>query len=659
MKSNYKVKAIILYNILVAIAGIVFSAIIPSILNYPPNSINNEFETTIDMGLNYYVQAGFIILVVIFFSTFYMLNSLRKVEKYKLYIDKNDPDSLKKLDSIKTQCFKKPYQIYIIHVIVPTIVMIVIMGITGTSLSLTLSIGILLFSLFLVIAILAYIFSKNIFNQILFALNNQKKYPGRFEMKFAHKIFLFFFPLIFSAILFSAVVAGGLLDKERGKSIFENYQNKFETSMHSQSLEDLEDVIKYLESIKKFNSDDVCFIISRSGVIYNDIQTEGLDDFFIKYTYNVANNHRTYGYYASNLQAIYYNITVGDTTYAYGILFNVSTNQTTLLLLYSLCILLITTCFLLYFSKNIGDQVMEVSENMMMVGNEKNIDYDKKMTVVSNDELGDLVISFNKILDIEKKHNEQMEKNQEILVEQERLSSLGQLIGGIAHNLKTPIMSISGASKAIDDLITEYDKSIGNEMVSDEDFHDIAKEMREWNDKTGVYLEYMTEIINTAKGQAVSMNASMVTEFTLKELITRIQVLMREQLMQFNCELNLENSSDESITIGGEISALVQVLNNLINNAIEAYNKNPGKINLRIHDTQSNIIIEIEDFAGGVPEHVKDKLFKQMITTKGKDGTGLGLYMCYSTIKGKFNGNLSFKSTPGVGTTFTIVLNKK
>ena len=60
MKSNYKVKAIILYNILVAIAGIVFSAIIPSILNYPPNSINNEFETTIDMGLNYYVQAGFI-----------------------------------------------------------------------------------------------------------------------------------------------------------------------------------------------------------------------------------------------------------------------------------------------------------------------------------------------------------------------------------------------------------------------------------------------------------------------------------------------------------------------------------------------------------------------------------------------------------------------
>ena len=57
--------------------------------------------------------------------------------------------------------------------------------------------------------------------------------------------------------------------------------------------------------------------------------------------------------------------------------------------------------------------------------------------------------------------------------------------------------------------------------------------------------------------------------------------------------------------------------------------------------------------------HIKDKLFKEMITTKGKDGTGLGLYMCYSTIKGRFGGDLSFDSKEGIGTTFNITLNKK
>ena len=57
-----------------------------------------------------------------------------------------------------------------------------------------------------------------------------------------------------------------------------------------------------------------------------------------------------------------------------------------------------------------------------------------------------------------------------------------------------------------------------------------------------------------------------------------------------------------------------------------------------------------------MPKKVKDKLFKEMITTKGKNGTGLGLYMSYSTIRAHFNGNISVDSAEGVGTTFTITL---
>ena len=49
-----------------------------------------------------------------------------------------------------------------------------------------------------------------------------------------------------------------------------------------------------------------------------------------------------------------------------------------------------------------------------------------------------------------------LERNQNTLMERERLASLGQMIGGIAHNLKTPIMSIAGAADGLEDLITEY-----------------------------------------------------------------------------------------------------------------------------------------------------------------------------------------------------------
>lgn len=67
-------------------------------------------------------------------------------------------------------------------------------------------------------------------------------------------------------------------------------------------------------------------------------------------------------------------------------------------------------------------------------------------------------------------------------------------------------------------------------------------------------------------------------------------------------------------------------------------------------------MIAVRDHGSGIPEDVQKKLFNEMITTKGHKGTGLGLFMSYSTIKGHFNGNLSFKSKVGEGTTFYIEL---
>ena len=53
---------------------------------------------------------------------------------------------------------------------------------------------------------------------------------------------------------------------------------------------------------------------------------------------------------------------------------------------------------------------------------------------------------------------------------------------------------------------------------------------------------------------------------------------------------------------------------------------------------------------------VQDKLFKEMVTTKGKNGTGLGLYMSYSNIKAHFGGDITYKTEIGKGTTFNIII---
>lgn len=257
-------------------------------------------------------------------------------------------------------------------------------------------------------------------------------------------------------------------------------------------------------------------------------------------------------------------------------------------------------------------------------------------------------------------HIEDMEtikNNQDILMERERLASLGQLIGGIAHNLKTPIMSISGAAEGLTDLVKEYDSSIDDPEVNSQDHHDIAKDMSEWIVKIKEYTEYMSDIITAVKGQAVTLSETENISFDIDELVKRVDILMKHELKNALIYMNVQMNAPKTTKINGDINSLVQVINNMISNAIQAYNgKTEQNIDLILSKSDGNLIISVKDYGCGLPQKVQDKLFKEMITTKGKNGTGLGLYMSYSTIKAHFNGNITFESKEGEGTTFSIIL---
>ena len=257
-------------------------------------------------------------------------------------------------------------------------------------------------------------------------------------------------------------------------------------------------------------------------------------------------------------------------------------------------------------------------------------------------------------------HIEDMEtikNNQDILMEREHLASLGQLIGGIAHNLKTPIMSISGAAEGLTDLVKEYDSSIDDPEVNSQDHHDIAKDMSEWIVKIKEYTEYMSDIITAVKGQAVTLSETENISFDIDELVKRVDILMKHELKNALIYMNVQMNAPKNTKINGDINSLVQVINNMISNAIQAYNgKTEQNIDLILNKSDGNLIISVRDYGCGLPQKVQEKLFKEMITTKGKNGTGLGLYMSYSTIKAHFNGNITFESKEGEGTTFSIIL---
>lgn len=250
-----------------------------------------------------------------------------------------------------------------------------------------------------------------------------------------------------------------------------------------------------------------------------------------------------------------------------------------------------------------------------------------------------------------------LKDNQDILIERERLASLGQLIGGIAHNLKSPIMSISGATAGLTDLIKEYEESIVDKDVTIDDHLAIANDMRDWISKIKSYLEYMSDIITAVKGQAVALSENTVDSFTVEELTKRVDILMKHELKKALITLNLDLKVPTSLMIHGNINGLVQVINNMISNAIQAYKGKEGQtIDLIITQEKNDVIVSVRDYAGGLPKEVQEKLFKEMITTKGKDGTGIGLFMSYSNIRAHFNGDITYSTEEGKGTIFNIIL---
>ena len=305
---------------------------------------------------------------------------------------------------------------------------------------------------------------------------------------------------------------------------------------------------------------------------------------------------------------------------------------------------------------NINTEILKNSFNKIKNSRET-INFEQEMP--NNSFLGILVL----FKDITQHKNDikTIENNQEILIEQERLASLGQMIGGIAHNLKTPIFSVAGGLEGLSDLINEYDMSIGNPQVTEQDFHDIASDMRDWIEKLKGHISYMSDVITAVKGQTVTLSESTVVDFTISELFKRVDILMKHEIKNSLATLDISNNVPDTTLIKGNINSLVQIINNMISNALEAYGNNyeDKRIELKSIIENNNIIISIKDYGPGISEVAQEKLFKEMITTKGKNGTGLGMFMSYSNIKAHFNGDLTYETEIGKGTTFYITLPTK
>ncbi len=668
-------KLILVYNVVFVAVSLFFYKLVPTFLCYPPNSLDNEFQLFIN-GLTYTQQYIMIVLCSLLTENIILIHSLRKANKLKNELLHTSKKNMTKLYYKLSKTISRiPNLIYVIQIAVPVLMIAVTFSLLQGELFITLKVCLLFLSMLTLIASISYIFSKKTFQNILVDIYNDvsgysnidsnfNKYVKRSSIK--NVIFLVTIPMFIVTAILVALSGYSSIIRETGNLTYDLYNQELQsidipTSTNEDVKELLNNKLLNINYIKP--TIDSYFIIDPSGNITTS-NSEELSIFFTTYMRDLSSSlpekNRTYDFYGDDSQGVFRSVKINGESWTIGIRYNLVSDTILMGLLFIFSILFIVNIILLrYFANYIASEINRVSSALLKIVEKNNTN--TTLAVVSNDEIGDLVNAFNEIQTLTKTNINKIHNNQNMLIERERLASLGQLIGGIAHNLKTPIMSISGATEGLLDLIKEYDASIEDSDVTPKDHHDIAKDMNSWVEKIRTYAEYMSDVITAVKGQAVNFASTNNIHFYMDELLKNINILMKHELKNALVTLNVTNNVPSNIYINGDINCLVQVINNMITNAIQSYNNVPNKtIDLILNVKDNNLIIQIKDYGPGISKEVQEKLFKEMITTKGKNGTGLGLFVSYSTIKAHFNGSILCDSSKS-GTTFSIVipLNKK
>ncbi len=255
--------------------------------------------------------------------------------------------------------------------------------------------------------------------------------------------------------------------------------------------------------------------------------------------------------------------------------------------------------------------------------------------------------SLNK--NLAKMVTQEIDKNSKkdlMIFRQAKSALMGEMIGNIAHQWRQPLNSI-GATMMKLELI--------NEMKYDD-----SKEIVKIVDDTNQSLQYMSKTIDDFRNFfSPSQNKE---EFFVHKVIDEAISIVKVQLDNLGVELTIDDQ-DGNIKVYGHKSELVQVLLNIINNSKDAVSsmlklntEYKPKINIIIKDTNQDVVITIEDNAGGISNNIIEKIFDPYFTTKFKSkGTGIGLYMSKMIIEKDMQGSLSVQNNTD-GAVFTIVL---
>jgi two-component system NtrC family sensor kinase len=247
----------------------------------------------------------------------------------------------------------------------------------------------------------------------------------------------------------------------------------------------------------------------------------------------------------------------------------------------------------------------------------------------TRDETQSVVEAFNRMVG-------ELARRQDQLVQSKKMSSLGILTAGIAHQLNNPLNNISTSCQIVMEELDEGNKELLRKMLGN-----IEQEVHRARDIVKGLLEF-------ARARDFAIH-----DVPLSQVVKRAIRLISSQVPP---GIEIIDQVPEDLIVQIDPQRMQEVFLNLFMNAIQAITAPPGQIRVgaTVDEAQKNALITLEDTGQGIPKEVLDNIFDPFFTLKDEGlGTGLGLSIVYGIVE-KHHGSVAVESIVGEGTKFTI-----
>ncbi|MEO5356037.1 MAG: ATP-binding protein [Nitrospirae bacterium YQR-1] len=261
------------------------------------------------------------------------------------------------------------------------------------------------------------------------------------------------------------------------------------------------------------------------------------------------------------------------------------------------------------------------------------------------EELKNLNINLETMVEAETKKRH---KHEQMLIQQSKMASMGEMIGLIAHQWKQPINAVGLVIQDLKDSYTHGE--INGKFIDDV----VGSTMQQ--------IDFMAKTIDDFKNFFIPSKKKVL--FDVKTTIDELLSMFKHVFSKSNIDISVKADHNVLMLTEGYPNEFKQVVLNMLNNSKDAIVSKKIKdsdlkgsilINIDNSEDKSRVIVSIRDNGGGIPDDVVGRIFEPYFTTKEQEGTGIGLYMSKTIIETNMGGSLMVYNVDG-GAEFMISL---